>query len=89
MVKYYPLRPAHRMNLQGIALAARRVGPAFLYDLRVHPDDLLTARAVVREQVFATDGNPLAPSINLVADPDLAIDEWYLEANGKACGCQG
>lgn len=69
--------------------AARICGPAFVYDLTVHPGSVLHIRTLLRDMNCDVKDNVLAPHINLTTDPALRRWEWVLRANGVACGSPG
>ena len=69
-----------------LEMAARDVGPAFVYTLYVHTIRLLQARNVVFAIVAHTKTNPFAPYVNIVECPALDEQEWVLEANDKRVG---
>lgn len=69
-----------------LEMAARDVGPAFIYTLYVHTIRLLQARNVVFSIVAHTKTNPFAPYVNIVECPALDEGEWVLEANDKRVG---
>lgn len=69
-----------------LEMAARDVGPAFLYTLYVHTIRLLSARNIVHAIVAHVKSNPFAPHVNIVECPALDEGEWVLEANDKRVG---
>ena len=69
-----------------LEMAARDVGPAFVYTLYVHTIRLLQARNVVFGIVAHVKSNPFAPYVNIVECPALDEGEWVLEANDKRVG---
>lgn len=69
--------------------AALIVGPAFIYDLLVHPIALLSARNMLKRWGADTQDHPLAPYVNLEGDLTLGRSEWILSANGRAAGSKG
>jgi hypothetical protein len=66
--------------------AARIIGPAFIYELHVHPHNELEARAVVRRLIGHHYENPFLPHVNIVLNTLLEPREWILEANDKRAG---
>jgi hypothetical protein len=80
-------KPAYfQINKMSLEMAARLVGPAFVYNLYVHTIRLFQARNVVFAVVAHTKSNPFAPHINIVECPALNESEWVLEANEKRAG---
>lgn len=69
-----------------LEMAARDVGPAFIYTLYVHTIRLLQARNIVFSIVAHVKSNPFAPYVNIVECPALDEGEWVLEANDKRVG---
>jgi len=69
-----------------LEMAAKRVGPAFVYVLYVHTIRLLQARNIVFAILAHTKTNPFAPYVNIVENPALDEQEWILEANDKRVG---
>jgi hypothetical protein len=69
-----------------LEMAARDVGPAFVYTLYVHTIRLLSARNIVFSIVAHVKSNPFAPYVNIVECPALDEGEWVFEANDKRVG---
>lgn len=69
-----------------LEMAARDVGPSFLYNLYVHTIRLMQARNVVFSIVAHVKSNPFAPYVNIIECPALDEGEWVLEANEKRVG---
>lgn len=69
--------------------AARRVGPAFLYILHVNGYQFWNCKRLLQKIAADSADNPFTPYVNLVEDGALSNWEWFLTANGKACGSQG
>ena len=67
--------------------AAMRVGPAFIYDLFVHPKNLLWVKKLC--DAASSPHHPFAPHIAITQHEGLRRFEWYLSANGRACGSEG
>lgn len=76
----YVLSPA------ALQLAARQLGPSFIYCLFVPAVRLLQARNIVWQIVAHTKSNPFAPYVNIIECPALDDGEWVLEANDKRVG---
>lgn len=87
--EYEQLHPRCCLSLTSIGWAASHVGPAFVYDLLVHPSMVIEARGLLKRFGTDTASNPLSPYINLIPTPTLAIEEWYLRANDKVVGSLG
>jgi hypothetical protein len=75
-----------QLNKMSLEMAARDVGPAFVYNLYVHTIRLFQARNVVYQIVAHVKSNPFAPYVNIVEAPALDESEWVLEANDKRVG---
>lgn len=77
------------MELCVVALeeAARFVGPSFIYDLFIHPDNILWARKVAH--ACHVMDNPFSPYVNVRADSTCEKHEWYLQTGNKAAGSVG
>lgn len=69
-----------------LEMAARKVGPSFVYNLYVHTIRLFQARNVVFSIVAHAKNNPFAPHVNIIECPALDESEWVLEANDKFVG---
>jgi hypothetical protein len=69
-----------------LEMAARDVGPSFVYNLYVHTIRLLQARNVVFAIIAHVKSNPFAPYVNIIECPALDEGEWVLEANDKRVG---
>lgn len=69
-----------------LEMAARDVGPAFIYTLYVHTIRLLQARNIVYSIVAHVKSNPFAPYVNIIEAPAFDEGEWVLEANDKRVG---
>jgi hypothetical protein len=74
------------LNKMSLEMAARDVGPSFIYNLYVHTIRLLQARNVVHGIIAHVKSNPFAPHVNIVECPSLDESEWVLEANDKRVG---
>lgn len=74
------------LSRTSLELAARKVGPSFVYNLYVHSIRLLQARNVVWGMWAHVHKNPFAPHVNIVECPELDEGEWILEANDKRAG---
>jgi hypothetical protein len=62
-----------------LRMVAERLGPAFVYELSVHPKNLIWARSLLRQLFCDVADNPLAPYVNLVSDPQMPSNYgWYL-----------
>lgn len=91
-IDYEPLRglrddtPYFQLNKMSLEMAARIVGPEFVYNLYVHTIRLFQARNVVFQMVAHIKSNPFAPHINIIECPALDESEWVLEANDKRVG---
>jgi len=69
--------------------AAFVVGPAFVYYLHIHPKRVW-ATAQITKHDFINSNRPLTPQISIVVDEGVETEsEWFLCANGKACGSLG
>ena len=75
-----------QLSRTSLEMAARSVGPAFVYTLYVHTIRLLQARNVVFSIVAHVKTNPFAPYVNIVEAPALDEGEWVLEANDRRVG---
>ena len=75
-----------QLNKMSLEMAARSVGPSFVYNLYVHTIRLFQARNVVFQIVAHTKTNPFAPYVNIIECPELDESEWVLEANEKRVG---
>ena len=75
-----------KLDRMSLEMAARDVGPAFVYTLYVHTLRLFQARNVVFAIVAHVKSNPFAPYVNIVECPALDESEWVLEANDKRVG---
>lgn len=69
--------------------AARKLGPSFVYEMRVSSRELLEARALLKRHLCSVVDNPLAPFVSLVEDASYKTFEWSLAANGKICWSSG
>jgi hypothetical protein len=69
--------------------AASYLPPAYVFDLYVNPQSLINFRGLLREIAADVKANPLAPYINLHAEPSFGRDEWCLAVGGKAIGSKG
>lgn len=70
-----------------LRIAAQKLGPAFTYDLFVHPKSLVSMRGMIRRMAADLVDNPLAPYVNLLADPNLPrADSWYLRLGFPVTG---
>lgn len=87
--EYEQLHPRCCLSFPSLQWAAQRIGPAFTYDLLIHPSMTLEIQYFLKRHMLVTSENPLAPYVNVVPCPDLAIEEWYLRANDKAVGSVG
>lgn len=74
------------LSEHSLQMAARQLGPSFLYNLYVHTIRLLQARNLVWKIVAHVKSNPFAPHVNIVECPALDEGEWVLEANEKRVG---
>lgn len=81
-----PVPIKSNVSRTSLELAARQLGPSFVFNLYVHPIRLLQARNVVWQIVAQVKTNPFAPHINIVKCEDLDEGEWCLEANDKRVG---
>jgi hypothetical protein len=69
--------------------AAFEVGPAFVYYLHIHPKRVW-ATAQITKHDYINSNRPLNPQISIVVDEGIEVEsEWFLCANGKACGSVG
>lgn len=84
----YEKYPGPDMNISHTALMefAHRLGPSFVYELRVPPIETLMAQQLARQLQASVVNNPFAPWLNVVADESY-VDEWSLSANGRRIGC--
>lgn len=88
-MKYNPLSIGSDLSQMTMGEAARKCGPSFTYDLRVHERDVIWVRQMLKTWGAATEGNPLAPYVNLQFDNELLTYEWYVSANGVSFGSRG
>ncbi len=89
MIEYEHLVPNCDLSSVPLEEAARMVGPAFTYELRVAPIHILYARRILKQFGADTLDHPLSPYISLVEDSELGTSEWVLCANGKCAGSKG
>jgi hypothetical protein len=75
-----------QLSKTSLEMAARDVGPAFIYNLYVHTIRLFQARNVVFAIVAHVKSNPFAPYVNIIEAPAFDESEWVLEANDKRVG---
>lgn len=75
-----------QLSKMSLEMAARDVGPAFLYNLYVHSIRLMQARNVVFSIVAHVRSNPFAPYVNIIEATAFDESEWVLEANDKRVG---
>jgi hypothetical protein len=62
-----------------LRMVAERLGPAFVYELSVHPKNLIWARSLLRQLCCDVADNPLSPYVNLVSDSQMPSNYgWYL-----------
>lgn len=91
-IEYEPLQDVRgsgvffSLSRTSLEMAAREVGPAFIYTLYVNTIRLLQARNVVFSILAHVKSNPFAPYVNIVEAPALDEQEWVLEANDKRVG---
>lgn len=89
--EFHPLKTTADLSATSLAEAALIVGPAFAYDVYVHP----SRRLFVRERLWSiisdtqVDNNPMSPHLNLLVDETLSPEGWYVVANGKSVGSDG
>jgi hypothetical protein len=74
------------MSKTSFEMAARQLGPSFVYTLYVHTLRLFQARNVVFAIVAQVKSNPFAPHVNIIECPELDEGEWVMEANDKRVG---
>lgn len=72
-----------------MAEAAQHVGPAFVYELTVHPSRQLEVIGYLRRYGMQYEDNPFSPHVNLRTHLDCGYAEWFLSANGNSCGSRG
>jgi hypothetical protein len=75
-----------QLSKTSLEMAARDVGPSFVYQLYVHTSRLFQARNIVYAIVAHVKSNPFAPYINIIENTALDEGEWVLEANEKRVG---
>lgn len=75
-----------QLSRTSLEMAARDVGPSFIYNLYVHTIRLFQARNVVFSIVAHVKSNPFAPYVNIIEATALDESEWVLEANEKRVG---
>lgn len=76
-------------SLTSLEAAAQYCGPAFVYELYVHPSRSVETRSMLRGFASTVKG-PLAPYINLhLTAADSNPTEWWFSANGKSMGTEG
>jgi hypothetical protein len=76
-----------QLSEAALELAARQLGPSFVYNLYVNPLRLFHARNLIFKIMAKVMKNPFAPYVNIINCP--ALDEggeWILEANGRLVG---
>jgi hypothetical protein len=89
---YEPLRGINQspiyfqLSKTSLEMAARDIGPSFVYQLYVHSVRLFQARNIVYSIVAHVKSNPFAPYVNIIECPALDEGEWVLEANDKRVG---
>lgn len=86
MTKYQPISTCPlELTVTGIQEAVHRgLPPAFVYELHVGTWMVTWARMLMQREFAGT--NPLSPHVNVIADPELAHEEWYIESNGVRFG---
>lgn len=72
-----------------LILAAQKCGPAFIYELTIHPDRLAETKHWLLKQDIGALANPLSPAVNVRTDANLGVTEWYVAANGQEWGSRG
>ena len=75
-----------QLSKTSLEMAARDVGPSFIYNLYVHTIRLFQARNVVFAIVAHVKSNPFAPYVNIIEATAFDESEWVLEANDKRVG---
>jgi hypothetical protein len=91
-IDYEPLtdiRGGHiyfQLSKTSLEMAARDVGPAFIYGLYVHTIRLFQARNIVFSILAHVKSNPFAPYVNIIEAPAFDESEWVLEANDRRVG---
>jgi hypothetical protein len=89
---YEPLRDVRKapiyfqLSKTSLEMAARDIGPSFVYQLYVHSSRLFQARNIVYAIVAHVKSNPFAPYINIIENTAFDAGEWVLEANEKRYG---
>lgn len=90
--KPYKVFPGPNMALSQTALEAvsAHLQPSSIFELHIHPSQLVGTRRLLRKLGCDVEENPFAPYVNLVLDKELGMVEWYaVDANGDAVGCEG
>ncbi len=89
-MKYEPLA-TYECDLSETPLeeAAAKIGPSFVYELRVNMLEEARARRLLRMMGADVQHHPFAPYINLIIERSYAQDEWSISANGKCVGSKG
>jgi len=88
-MKYDAIYPACDLSIVAMEEAAKRLGPAFVYDLYINPVQMIWVRGMLKQNCMDVRDNVLAPYVNLFEDNRLKTYEWYMCANGKAVGADG
>jgi hypothetical protein len=60
--------------------------PAYVFELHVPPHLVPTANLMCRQMGATTQGNPLAPYVNVVADERLKRYEWFIKSGDVSIG---
>lgn len=62
------------------------LGPSHVYELYVHPRQIVQQAAFLRKMGLISSASPFAPVWNIRGDPELEGSNFYIRANGKTVG---
>jgi len=82
-VEYEPIIPAPNLSQGGLEQAVIQLGPAWTYHLRVHPTMVFEAKNLLRSLAAQSLANPFSPYVNVSADGELGVLQWYLAIEGQ------
>ena len=87
--KYKPLQTRCNLTVTSIRFAAQEgLKPSSVYTLHVGARSYYDGKDVAAHGM--DPDNPFSPYINLIIDPDLGRDEWYVSyEHGNAVGTEG
>jgi len=82
-VEYERIIPAPDLSEVALEEAVIRLGPAWTYHLHVHPTQVFEAKNLLRRLNAHTIDNPFSPYVNVSADGELGVIQWYLAIEGQ------